>query len=478
MATSTAQARVATIRVGMRPVDVQKPVAFLIFAADFVLIIFSGLVTSVTYHYFIVGSDTDIDIYAGVSVIAAFVFAIIAHLRGIYLTQHLLSVRWQLQAVAFSWLSALVILAATAFLLKSTMFLSRGVICAFAVVGFLTLIMHRLVWRYALPAALANGQLRNCKVALLSISALDFTSFGFKNLRRDGYDVLRHFVIGLDDKTDAFNVEFGSVLRQLQALDIEEILILLDCQQLAMLPELMQRLRVVPLPVRLLPDPLIADLAARPILSVGGSIAIELQRSPLTVLERIQKDIVDRALALAMVVMFSPLLVMVSFLIKCDSSGPVIFKQSRRGFNGRQFQIWKFRSMSVMENGDSVAQATKHDVRVTRIGRVLRKTSIDELPQLWNVLRGEMSLVGPRPHAVAHDNYYDKLIADYALRHHMKPGLTGWAQVNGLRGETPTIDLMQKRVEHDVWYVNNWSLWLDLRIMMMTATTLIGNRAY
>jgi len=127
--------------------------------------------------------------------------------------------------------------------------------------------------------------------------------------------------------------------------------------------------------------------------------------------------------------------------------------------------------MRVLENGDVIEQARRNDARVTRVGHWLRRTSIDELPQLLNVLRGEMSLVGPRPHALAHDNAYDKIIGTYALRHHVKPGITGWAQVHGFRGETPTIELMERRVEHDLWYINNWSLWLDLRTL---AKTLIG----
>jgi lipopolysaccharide/colanic/teichoic acid biosynthesis glycosyltransferase len=161
-----------------------------------------------------------------------------------------------------------------------------------------------------------------------------------------------------------------------------------------------------------------------------------------------------------------------------DSAGGVIFRQARRGFNGRPFNIWKFRSMTASENGDCVLQATRQDARVTRIGKLLRRTSMDELPQLWNVLRGEMSLVGPRPHALAHDSYYDQMISNYAYRHHMKPGLTGWAQVNGLRGETPTIGLMEKRVEYDVWYVSNWSIWLDVRILVRTVIVLSRQDAY
>ena len=125
--------------------------------------------------------------------------------------------------------------------------------------------------------------------------------------------------------------------------------------------------------------------------------------------------------------------------------------------------------MTVRENGDDVVQASRRDVRVTRVGRMIRRTSIDELPQLFNVLKGDMSIVGPRPHAVAHDDYYDGLIASYALRQHVKPGITGWAQVKGLRGETRDVEQMRARVEHDLWYINNWSIWLDIRIILLTA---------
>jgi exopolysaccharide biosynthesis polyprenyl glycosylphosphotransferase len=162
--------------------------------------------------------------------------------------------------------------------------------------------------------------------------------------------------------------------------------------------------------------------------------------------------------------------------IKLDSPGPVIFRQTRRGFNGKQFVIFKFRSMTVQENGPNVVQATCDDSRVTTIGRMLRSSSIDELPQLWNVLTGDMSLIGPRPHALAHDNYFETQLSDYAFRHHVKPGITGWAQCNGARGATPTIEHIAKRVKLDLWYINNWSLWLDLLILIRTIFEVLRKR--
>ena len=157
-----------------------------------------------------------------------------------------------------------------------------------------------------------------------------------------------------------------------------------------------------------------------------------------------------------------------ALLIRLDSRGPVFFRQRRRGFNLEEFGIWKFRTMTTLEDGDLVQQVTENDVRVTRVGRFLRKSSIDELPQLLNVLRGQMSLVGPRPHAVAHDRFFEKRILLYPRRLNVKPGITGWAQVNGFRGATETDELMRQRVEHDLYYIDNWSLVFDIYIVMLT----------
>jgi undecaprenyl-phosphate galactose phosphotransferase/putative colanic acid biosynthesis UDP-glucose lipid carrier transferase len=173
---------------------------------------------------------------------------------------------------------------------------------------------------------------------------------------------------------------------------------------------------------------------------------------------------------------FWPVLAFSALAVKLEGPGPVIFRQYRKGFNGRQFVMYKFRTMTVQENGSSITQAVRNDPRVTRIGKHLRSSSIDELPQLVNVLRGEMSLIGPRPHALAHDNQFEKVLSDYAFRHHVKPGITGWAQVNGLRGATPTIDLISRRITLDLWYINNWSLWLDIQILMKTFFEVLRKR--
>ena len=182
----------------------------------------------------------------------------------------------------------------------------------------------------------------------------------------------------------------------------------------------------------------------------------------------IGKAAFDRGLALLLIGGLSPLLLTIAAIIKLDSSGPVFFRQRRHGFNGKVISVWKFRSMHTMDDGASVQQATAHDKRITRAGKFLRRSSLDELPQLFNIASGEMSFVGPRPHALAHNESYEKIINHYAGRNQVKPGLTGWAQVNGLRGETADPATMAARVRCDLWYIDNWSMLLDLKIMAMT----------
>jgi undecaprenyl-phosphate galactose phosphotransferase/putative colanic acid biosynthesis UDP-glucose lipid carrier transferase len=226
-------------------------------------------------------------------------------------------------------------------------------------------------------------------------------------------------------------------------------------------------LSVLPIPVYLVPDEKVVGYLTKPY-SIGDIWTAELKRAPLSRREQAVKRIVDILGATLGIVMLCPLMCLVAILIKTESSGPIVFKQRRSGFNGRVFKIFKFRTMTVLEDGPIVQQAKRDDNRFTRIGRWLRRTNIDELPQLFNVLFGEMSLVGPRPHAVAHDCEYEREVASYAFRHNVKPGITGWAQFNGYRGETRTLDLMAKRVECDLWYIKHWSVWLDLKIIVGT----------
>jgi Undecaprenyl-phosphate glucose phosphotransferase len=249
---------------------------------------------------------------------------------------------------------------------------------------------------------------------------------------------------------------------------ISEVHLAMDWNRLSDMKQVLAELRVLPVPVRLIADATAREILQHPQRSLGGVVSFELQRPPLTAGERAAKRAFDIAAATAGLLAIAPLLLAISFAVWIESPGPVLFRQTRGGFNGRAFHILKFRTMRVMEDGPTIIQATSNDHRLTRIGRWLRRSSMDELPQLINVLRGDMSLVGPRPHALAHDVQYSRLISNYPYRHHVRPGITGWAQVNGFRGETPTVDKMRQRVELDLWYATNWSFWLDLRILFWT----------
>jgi putative colanic acid biosynthesis UDP-glucose lipid carrier transferase len=191
--------------------------------------------------------------------------------------------------------------------------------------------------------------------------------------------------------------------------------------------------------------------------------------SPFTGLKGVVKRWEDVVLALCILALIWPIMLVTAVAVKMTSAGPVIFKQRRYGMDGKSIQVYKFRSMTVMEDGDKVTQARQGDQRLTPIGAFLRKTSLDELPQFINVLEGKMSIVGPRPHANTHNEYYRKLIKGYMIRHKVRPGITGWAQVNGCRGETDTLDKMERRIDFDLAYLRHWSLWMDLRIVLMTA---------
>jgi putative colanic acid biosynthesis UDP-glucose lipid carrier transferase len=220
--------------------------------------------------------------------------------------------------------------------------------------------------------------------------------------------------------------------------------------------------------VHLIPDFLLSNLIHARIEHVGNVDTLSVFESPFIGAREFIKRTEDLVVASIILILITPILVMIAIAIKLTSKGPVIFKQDRYGLDGRKIKVWKFRSMSVTENSNVVTQATKNDARITPLGSFLRRTSLDELPQFINVLKGDMSIVGPRPHAVAHNEEYRKKVEFYMLRHKTKPGITGWAQINGWRGETDTLNKMTKRIEFDLHYIKHWSLWLDIKIIFLT----------
>jgi Undecaprenyl-phosphate glucose phosphotransferase len=268
----------------------------------------------------------------------------------------------------------------------------------------------------------------------------------------------------------------NEVVDHARSSNVDEIVLAIPWVATDVIERAEAALRVLPIPVKLVPDVRIAKLLARPLFEFGPTKAIAIQLAPLTAAQRSFKQLLDLSLAAVGLILLLPTLGVLALAIRLESAGPAFFLQSRIGFNGRPFPIFKFRTMSTLDDGPVVRQASRNDPRVTPLGRLLRALSIDEIPQLLNVLRGEMSMIGPRPHALAHDNEYGRRIATYAMRRRMKPGLTGWAQVNGCRGETPNVDAMQRRIEYDLWYIECWSIWLDVRILLMTIVQLLRPR--
>lgn len=225
--------------------------------------------------------------------------------------------------------------------------------------------------------------------------------------------------------------------------------------------------------VYFLPDIYVFDLMQARFSSVGGMPVIAIRETPFTGINSLVKRLSDIFLSTLILLMISPIMLVISGAVRYSSPGPIIFRQRRYGLYGEEIIVYKFRSMTVAEDGAKVVQAVKGDQRVTRVGAFLRSSSLDELPQFINVLQGRMSIVGPRPHAVAHNEQYRKLIKGYMLRHKVKPGITGWAQVNGLRGETETLDKMEARISYDLDYLRKWSLWLDVWIILLTVKVVL-----
>ena len=220
--------------------------------------------------------------------------------------------------------------------------------------------------------------------------------------------------------------------------------------------------------VLLIPDLLTFNILQSRAEEINGIQMVSLFDTPMNGLNKVLKRLEDIIVSLLIIIFISPVLFVIALAVKFTSTGPVFFKQTRYGMDGKPITVWKFRTMNVMENGDKVVQAKVGDKRITTIGNILRRTSLDELPQFFNVLFGDMSIVGPRPHAVAHNEQYRSLIKGYMLRHKVKPGITGWAQINGWRGETDTLEKMEKRVEFDLDYIRDWSVWLDIKIIFLT----------
>jgi len=451
-------------------------IGFLVAALDFAVIASSSLAASYAYHYFVLDSRVDISALLGVGINSGLLFVLISAVRGAYRTRAFLSTKINANGIVSAWIAVLLIVTALLFLLKVGSHYSRGSVIVFGLFGLPLLLGTRALVCKGLTRWVMTGVLSGPRCILIGdheelheLSALEALQyFGIREVGR--------FEFSLMAENDCDPHVVDTAIAAARRMNAKQIVLALTWVDTRRRDILIKMLRILPLPVLLAPD-----RWARRVFSQAGTelTLFELRRAPLSKLELAAKRTLDLMSAGAGLVTLLPLLAIVSLAIKLDSRGPVIFRQSRRGFNGREFMIWKFRTMTVVENGTVIHQAKPNDERVTRVGRLLRVTSIDELPQLVNVLRGEMSLVGPRPHALAHDDEYGGAIGKYAFRHHVKPGITGWAQVNGFRGETSELDLMKKRIDLDLWYIDNWSFWLDLWIIVRTCFEIVrGRNAY
>ncbi len=455
----------------------QMPIAYrsiglAVMAIDIAIVFAASLCAGAVYHRYRLGYTGDLVHYVGIAVVVSVLFTLAMRGKDLYETAALLALMRQLRAVTVFWLGLLAAFAMVAFLLRVNGAFSRGAAVMFTVAGLAGLLGHRMLWARALADGRIRSRLRGPRVALVTLHPAGAPR---TLLERHGFRVVEAVDLSAV-APEALAAALSGTFQALRGRDVAEVYIAAGGSDVAVDDAFLAAFRVLPLPVRLLPAPATRRMLERPARRLGTTTAVDLQRGPLDPVETTLKRSLDVAFAGLGLIALSPLLCFVALAVRLDTPGPVFFRQSRAGFNGRTFRILKFRSMSVMEDGGKVLQARRGDARVTRVGRWIRRTSVDELPQLLNVMRGEMSLVGPRPHALAHDDHYGQLIGDYAFRHHMKPGLTGWAQVNGHRGETETVDAMTKRVEHDLWYVDHWSLWLDIRIIVRTALGILDIR--
>ncbi|MGX5734870.1 exopolysaccharide biosynthesis polyprenyl glycosylphosphotransferase [Bosea thiooxidans] len=440
---------------------------------DSLVILLTGLGVAVLYH--MGGYPLDVRKTGGVLLVAA-LFVGLLKARGFYRPTELMVLRNQLRAVATSWALVFVLLAGVVGLLDIRNEVPVGV-GPFALFGLVALAAHRVAIKAVLSKGLNAGSFRRRNVVLITQQANPIET-GFEDtLRILGFAVKETFLLAPSRTRPAGIKQLSArVIRYLRNSDVEEIVIEADPNSWPELRCLVHDLRVTPLPVVFFPMGGAAEIFRRPPRDLGATVCFELQRAPLGLAERAIKRALDVAVAGFLLLLLAPLLVAVAIAVRLDSPGPVLFRQHRCGFSGRGFVIWKFRTMSVLEDGSSLAQAQRSDRRTTRIGRWLRRTSIDELPQLLNVLDGSMSLVGPRPHALAHENQFEKVVRNYAYRRRVKPGLTGWAQVHGCRGPTPTTALIERRVEYDLWYIDNWSLGLDFSILLRTPIEVLRAR--
>ncbi len=402
-------------------------------------------------------------------------------LRGEYALDRLLTGRTPLKRIVPLWFVAWAVVLVIGFLTKTTTDYSRLVSIVVFVGGLPALFISRLAVLHLIGRSLSSASPTVSRVHLVGYEE-DIQAF-YASHRADGPGlrvVGTSYLRRTDPRADTANryeqlqEDLDLAVSVVRFLRPDDVFVLVPWADAAEVERCIDAFLRVPAALHLRPGTVLDRFPDMQVARVGHLSGINIGRRPLNLGEIVLKRCFDVVVALLALFALSPLLALVAIAIKLDSPGPVFFRQRRYGFNQQPFDVYKFRSMKV-EKEAVFKQASRNDSRITRIGAVLRRSNLDELPQLINVVLGEMSLVGPRPHALAHDRSFERRIALYARRHNVKPGITGWAQVNGLRGETLTDQAMAARVEHDLHYIDNWSIWLDIQIMILTV---VSRRAY
>lgn len=423
-----------------------------------------------SFIYFVVTARPyDLNEYLLLGVVAGVVFLLINELNGLYQREFRDPAPQQAGDLVVSWVSGWCLLASIAFMLKAGHTISRGAVFSLAFAGLPVVLISRIYLARA-RRALGNEELLE-RIGVLRLGAAAHIGSGLG----ERFRIACARQVETRDQNRLLE-EVADFVTAAARTEVSRAFVLTAGMRPEELRPLMPILRRLPISVSVISDSWNSAVYARPVSFGSDLTAFEIQPRLPGTFGLAAKRALDITVALFAIVLLAPLLLAVAFAVRRDSEGAIIFRQDRRGLNGERFQIFKFRTMRVMENGAEIRQVIKDDDRITKVGHFLRATSLDELPQLFNVLRGEMSLVGPRPHAIAHDEFYTPLIPAYGNRAHVKPGITGWAQVNGFRGATPKLEQMAARIRHDVWYVNNWSIGLDLVILLRTAYALIAHK--
>jgi Undecaprenyl-phosphate glucose phosphotransferase len=380
----------------------------------------------------------------------------------------------QVRIVLVAWFASMVILIIIGFLTKTSTMFSRQWIGMWTISASALLLGSRYVIRRILLSARVHGW-NHKKIIIVGVGEL---ALGVTNRIRQsswlGFDIVSFISNepgGGNTELNGIPVNYG--LDNLELLvrghAIDEVWLALSLQEEQQIKDVLYNLRHSTITIRFVPGIFEYRLLNHAVNDIAGLPVIDLNASPMVGINRLVKAVEDKVLGLAILLLVSPLIIAIALAIKLTSRGPVFFKQMRHGWDGKPIKVYKFRTM--VEHGNAhgpIVQASRGDRRVTKIGAFLRQTSLDELPQFWNVLQGRMSIVGPRPHALQHNEHYKEQIDLYMLRHKVKPGITGWAQIHGWRGETDTLEKMKKRVEYDLYYIENWSLWLDIKIIFLT----------